>query len=68
MKPRPLPAGKMLTSLTFFSRLRGCLSSLVKLQLARKAHCRVEAILRLMHVVKIITDSRHLALNLTLIF
>ena len=45
---RPLSAGRITMSLSFFSRLRACFSSLVKLLPCSDADCIVEAILLLM--------------------
>ena len=45
---RPLCAGSMTMSLSFFSRFNVCNSSFVKMQSVDEADCRVEAILLLM--------------------
>ena len=45
---RPLSAGSLTMSSSFFSRFNACNSSFIKLQSVSKADCRVEAILLLM--------------------
>ena len=45
---RPLGAGSITTSMSFFSRFNACNSSFVQLHLVSEADCRVEAILLLM--------------------
>ena len=55
---RPLSAGSVTMSLSFFSRFNACNSSFVKLQSVSEADCRVIAILLL--ILSLVNSRRSL--------